>query len=171
MSDKHIEMQENEPIVYIKDWEEQIKRIWDLTLKLKQKIDFENPNTILETGFLSLIWKMSQEAFDIPREIQVVVDKKDNLFMDVGTPGHVEFNLEPVGMELPIKCWIHTHPFGRAYFSQTDWRTINTMKPIMKTAVVLGDNQYWAYHLEREVVKTVQFARLISPEFKEGEEE
>ena len=39
---------------------------------------------------------------------------------------------------MPIKCWIHTHPFGKAYFSGTDWNTINTYEPIMDSAIVLG---------------------------------
>jgi len=33
----------------------------------------------------------------------------------------------------------------------------------METAIVLGDNQYWAYHLDSEIVKTVKFAKLSPP--------
>jgi proteasome lid subunit RPN8/RPN11 len=112
---------------------------------------------------------MSTQAFVIPREIQVVVDSNDRLHISVGTPGYVEFKIDPVGMKLPIKCWIHTHPMGKAYFSGTDWRTLKTWKPMMETAIVLGDNEYWAYTLESEIVKTVRFATLTPP--KVGEEE
>ena len=42
---------------------------------------------------------------------------------------------------MPIKCWIHTHPFGKAYFSGTDWNTINTYEPIMDSAIVLGGTE------------------------------
>jgi hypothetical protein len=168
MSDKHIEMQE-EPIVKIEHWEDRIRRVWESILKLGIKPNFSNPDTYVENTFLSEIWHMSTQAFDMPREVQVVVDSKDRLHISVGTPGFVWFQDMPVGMSLPIRCWIHTHPFGRAYFSGTDWSTIKTWKPVMETAIVLGDNQYWAYHLESEVVKTVQFAKLSPPEG--GEEE
>ena len=77
-----------------------------------------------------------------------VVDANNNLFISVGTPGFVSFmgqedelhdREEP--MQLPIACWIHTHPFGSAYFSGTDWRTIRTWEMLMESAIVLGDNQ------------------------------
>ena len=99
--------------------------------------------------FLDTIWETSLTAFDIPREVQVVIDGMDNCYLSVGTPGFVSFlnqdeQLYGKGgtpLTLPIKCWIHTHPFGAAYFSGTDWTTINTWKPIMDMAIVLGNNQ------------------------------
>ena len=33
------------------------------------------------------------------------------------------------------------NPFGKAYFSGTDWSTIKTWEHIMEHAIVLGDNQ------------------------------
>ena len=51
-------------------------------------------------------------------------------------------NENTTGMKLPIRCWIHTHPFGSAYFSGTDMKTINTWKTLMASAIVLGDNQH-----------------------------
>ena len=169
MSDKHIEMQE-EVVVNIVDWEGRIRRTWESILKLGINPNFSNPDTYVENTFLSEIWSMSTTAFDMPREIQVVIDSNNKLFISVGTPGYVWFDELPVGMSLPIKCWIHTHPFGKAYFSQTDWTTIKTWEPVMETAIVLGDNQYWAYHLESEVVKTVQFGILKAPDLT-GESE
>ena len=163
MSDKHIDMQED-PIVKIEHWEDRIQRVWESILKLGIKPNFGNPDTYVENTFLSEIWHMSTQAFGIPREIQVVVDSNDRLHISVGTPGYVEFKIDPIGMKLPIKCWIHTHPTGNAYFSSTDWKTLKTWKPMMETAIVLGDNQYWAYHLDSEIVKTVKFATLSAPE-------
>ena len=64
--------------------------------------------------FLEKIWEMSMEAFDSPREIQVVIDNNNRLFISFGTFSFVEFSEDPVGMKLPVKCWIHTHPFGKA---------------------------------------------------------
>ena len=60
-------------------------------------------------------------------------------------------------MCLPIKCWIHTHPFGEAYFSSTDWGTINTWKTVMEYAVVLGNLQYYAYKISEDMGKKIYF--------------
>lgn len=90
---------------------------------------------------MDAIWTASTEI--LPHlEVQAIVDSDHKLFVSTGTPGYVDFSgIHPAmleGMKLPILCWIHTHPFGSAYFSATDWKTINTWKPLMKTAYVLG---------------------------------
>ena len=94
-------------------------------------------------NFLQTIWEMSMTAFDSPREIQVVLDSNNNIFADFGSASFVEFKNESKlsGMKLPIKCWIHTHPFGKAYFSSTDWNTIRTWEPVMNYAIVLGGDE------------------------------
>ena len=133
-------------------------------------IPYNNPNNELE-AFLSVIWEKSMKAFDIPREVQVVVDAKNTVFINVGTPSFVSFDgadeEELEGMKLPFKCWIHTHPFGQAYFSGTDWRTLNTWKPMLANAIVLGDNEYWAYDVKRGIVKQVKYGLLQSPKIEE----
>jgi hypothetical protein len=48
-------------------------------------------------------------------------------------------------MSLPIKCWIHTHPFGAAYFSGVDWGTVNVWKSLMHEAYVLGGVEHYGY--------------------------
>ena len=116
--------------VVIEDWEEQIKNAWS-------DGNFE----FVDENFLDTIWEMSLTAFDIGREVQVVVDGKMNIYISAGDPGFVWFKDIPTGMSLPIECWIHTHPFGRAYFSGTDWNTIRTWEPVMNYAIVLGDNE------------------------------
>ena len=40
-------------------------------------------------AFLDTIWEMSLTAFDIPREVQVVIDANKNLFISFGTPSFV----------------------------------------------------------------------------------
>tara|TARA_R110000744_G_scaffold113275_3_gene212274 strand:+ start:549 stop:1160 length:612 start_codon:yes stop_codon:yes gene_type:complete len=90
--------------------------------------------------FLSEIWEASTGILS-GLEVQVVIDSSDRLHISSGTAGYVDFKINPVGMKLPIKCWIHTHPFGQAYWSGIDWRTINTWRPMMKKAIVLGNNQ------------------------------
>ena len=116
--------------VNIEDWEEQIKNAW-----ADGNFDFGDEN------FLDTIWEMSLTAFDIGREVQVVIDGKYNIYISAGDPGFVWFKEPPTGMTLPIECWIHTHPFGKAYFSGTDWNTIRTWEPVMNYAIVLGDNE------------------------------
>ena len=117
--------------------------------------------------FLEKIWEMSMEAFDSPREVQVVIDNNNRLFISFGTFSFVEFSEDPVGMKLPVKCWIHTHPFGKAYFSGTDMRTINTWKTRMLSAIVLGDNEHqtWFRNVNYMEHHTYQKSDII--EFKE----
>lgn len=107
-------------------------------------------------SFLDVIWEQSLTAFDKPREVQVVIDSNLNLFISYGTPGFVSFEHQEEElldrqkrMKLPIVCWIHTHPFGAAYFSGTDWNTIRTWEMLMQSAIVLGDNQRMLWTKER----------------------
>jgi len=44
-------------------------------------------------------------------------------------------------MKLPLKDWIHTHPFGNAYFSGTDLKTISMWERYLDKATVLGNNE------------------------------
>ena len=156
----------DEPIIINKNWKKEIQKIYTMYQKLENLDDaFINPSRDAE-NFLSMIWHQSQSAFDLPREIQVIIDSNNKLFMNVGTPSFVSFDNQGSslkGMKLPIRCWIHTHPFGQAFFSSTDWKTLDTWKPMMKSAVVLGDNEYWAFDLETSVVKVVKFGILKSP--------
>jgi hypothetical protein len=66
--------------------------------------------------------------------------------MDFGTPGTCDFPVDfdnvPVGMVLPIKCWIHTHVFGAAYFDEDDWRTIRWWESLMMEAIVIADDEH-----------------------------
>jgi hypothetical protein len=117
-------------VVMQADWDDQIKNAWAYG-----GFDYRNQE------FLDTIWEMSLTAFDIGREVQVVIDGKMNIYISAGDPGFVWFKEPPKGMCLPIECWIHTHPFGSAYFSGTDWTTIKTWEPVMNCAIVLGDKQ------------------------------
>ena len=91
--------------------------------------------------FLDEIWHVSTKVLP-GLEVSVIVDGNNELYISKGTGVFVDYTDENVaGMRIPIKCWIHTHPFGQAYFSGTDWRTINTQRPILMEAIVLGDKQ------------------------------
>ncbi len=160
-----------------KNWK---KNIRDAYKQLKDDIVWLYPNNTTET-FLSVIWNASQKAFDIPREVQVMVDSNENLYISYGTPGFVSFEghedelINGAPMKLPIKCWIHTHPFGTAFWSMTDWKSLKTWKPVLDSAIVLGDNEYLAYGLDTQVAKKVMFGVMEPPEtvinYKTEEEE
>ena len=102
-----------------------------------------------DRGFWGDIWHASYHILN-GLEVQVVIDSNDKAFVSTGTPGYVDFlRIDPAkmeGMKLPIKCWIHTHPFGAAYFSGTDWRTVNTWRPLMQKAYVLGGNHHRGHY-------------------------
>ena len=66
-------------------------------------------------------------------------------------------------MTLPIECWIHTHPFGRAYFSGTDWNTIRTWEPVMNYAIVLGDNEHMVW--TKDTKHTVFYRKELVQDF------
>lgn len=101
------------------------------------------------TKLFESIWHASTEI--LPKlEVQVVIDSDDAIFISSGSTGYVDFKIDPVGMKLPIKCWIHTHPFGRAYFSGTDIRTVSIWEPLMKEAYVLGGIGHYGYWSQEE---------------------
>ena len=126
----------NEELIVINgNWKEEIEKMWGETIGF----DTNNDN------FLDTIWEMSLTAFDIPREVQVVIDNNNNLYISVGNPGFVWFQTPPLGLKLPLKCWIHTHPFGKAYFSGTDWKTIRTWEPVLDEAIVLGGSEWMTW--------------------------
>ena len=109
--------------------------------------------------FLDLIWAVTHDVCN-GNEIQVVIDSNENIYCSEGNPGLVWFNQDDksvFGMKLPIKVWIHTHPFGKAFFSGTDWSTINTWRPMMNYAIVVGDEEYFSYNLKSSTSKFVKY--------------
>ena len=87
---------------------------------------------------------MSTTAFDKPREIQIVIDGNDKLHISAGNPGYVTFGGQEeglAGMKFPLKEWIHTHPFGQAFWSGTDMNTINMYHRFLNSATVIGDGE------------------------------
>ena len=108
----------------------------------KHKVDM---TSYKDKRFFNAIWHASTEILPA-LEVQVVIDGKNNCYVTTGSSGYVEFGMKPpVGMSLPIKCWIHTHPFGAAYFSGVDWGTVNVWKSLMHEAYVLGGVEHYGY--------------------------
>jgi len=92
-----------------------------------------------DEDFHEAIWQVSTEFLD-GKEVSVIVDKNNKLFISRGTSSFVDYKKENMaGLTIPMRCWLHTHPFGKAYFSNTDWDTINNQHPILNSAIVLGD--------------------------------
>lgn len=102
-----------------------------------------------DLSFHRTIWECSTEILP-GLEVQVVIDGKNNCFVSTGSPGFVDFFEPPVGMSLPIRCWIHTHPFGAAYFSGTDIRTVSIWEINMECAYVLGGEGHYGFWSQRE---------------------
>ena len=95
------------------------------------------------------IWYASTEI--LPKlEVQVMIDDEHKIFISTGTAGYVDFKIDPAGMKLPIKCWIHTHPFGAAYFSGTDIRSVSSWEPLLKEAYVLGGEGHYGSWSQEE---------------------
>jgi hypothetical protein len=132
------------------DWHDQIREVFE-----EGKTIWHGKNYRHEK-FLDKIWEMSLNAFDIPREVQVVVDAEDNLFITHGTPGLVWFDEAPAGMKMPLRCWIHTHPFGTAYFSGRDWLTINTWRLLLPEAIVLAGKEKMTWFRDGEYTEFVR---------------
>ena len=119
-----------------------IKEVWNARTDWYNAVSEYEP--FAETSFFKVIWDMSTNI--LPHlEVQVVVDNNDNCFVSTGSSGFVSFMQQPTGLKLPIKCWIHTHPFGRAYFSGVDWKTVGTWKTQMKEAYVLGGEEHFGF--------------------------
>ena len=120
------------------------------------------------------IWVASTQVLP-GLEVQVVIDSNNRAHISSGSAGYVSFLKEPKKMKLPVKCWFHTHPFGSAYFSGTDWNTVNTWLPLMEKAYVIGgDNHYgfWSQTKPNELeIKEKDGTYRIQKQIKGEEEE
>ena len=143
------------------DWKQHIR---DVHGDMASDIEYQFPNNSTE-AFLTAIWKMSIDVLE-GMEVQVIVDHKDDLYISSGNSSFVSFEGHEdelkIGdkMQLPLKCCIHTHPSGKAYFSDTDWNTIITWKSDIESCIVLGNNEYLAYHPRSKLAKMVYYGLL-----------
>ena len=156
MMNKRNKMTERTGIVLQDDWEQQIVDVFEERARLMKINRLQDYHNYRNENFLDKIWEMSLNAFDIPREVQIVVDADDQLFISHGSPGLVWFDEAPVGMKIPLKCWIHTHPFGSAYFSGRDWLTINTWRMMLPEAIVLGGAEKMTWFRDGEYTEFVR---------------
>jgi len=86
-------------------------------------------------------WKSLWSLADVlQREVSVLFDNEENIWVDIGTRGEVRMS-PPTGAKIPFKMWIHTHPYD-AYWSITDLETLACFSSIMEIALVLGHDHY-----------------------------
>lgn len=116
--------------------------------KMKRLLKYnykQNGNT---EKFWDEVWNLSTNILH-GLEVSVVIDRDEKLFISKGTASFVDYKDENIkGLTIPMKCWIHTHPFGKAYFSQTDWNTLKVQRMILDSAVVLGNGEYCTWDKE-----------------------
>ena len=74
------------------------------------------------------------------REVSVLFDSEDKVWVDVGTSGQVRL-APPEGAIIPFKLWIHTHPWD-AYWSSTDLDSLLLFSGILNEAIVLGNDHF-----------------------------
>lgn len=173
MSNEWYMMQEEKSIKEMAKKREQavnfVKKAWDFVVE-----QYGCSDAVASVTFHSAIWEASTVILP-SLEVQVVIDDNDVAHVSTGSAGFVDFQINPVGMKLPIKCWIHTHPFGAAYFSGTDIRTVSIWGPKMKEAYVLGGLDhfgYWAseYPRQLQILKCGELIRTQTWGPKEGDE-
>ena len=89
----------------------------------------------------SEVWEI---ADSMGREVSILIDRRNMVFVDVGTAGRVNLN-PPEGSEVPFRLWVHTHPRD-AYWSSTDRDSLAHYSMLLDEALVLGFD-----HLKRSV--------------------
>jgi len=116
-------------------WQKEINEVWEHLLRKGEDIPRNR-------RFLDAIWNASTKILP-GLEISVIIDRKGKLFMNSGSPEYVDYGgVNVTGMSIPIRCWIHTHPFGYAFWSGTDNRTLRNWRPINQEAIVLGRGEH-----------------------------
>ena len=105
-------------------------------------------------------WKSDiQKIFTLFRKVENLEDSFINPSRDAEDFLSIIWHKSQTSFDLPREIQV----------SHTDWTTLDTWKPMMESAIVLGNNQYWAFDLKTSVVKIVQFGVLQSPLNKEEE--
>ena len=113
-----------------------IKETPEPVLDVESEFSIDYVINLAKKGNWHMIYQLSNF---VSREVSILVDSKDNYFVDWGTIGSVELS-PPIGAVLPFKLWVHTHPSNTAYWSITDRNTLEIAKGILDKALVLGEN-------------------------------
>ena len=101
------------------------------------------------------VWSL---ADSLKREVSILFDSQGLIWVDIGTIGMVHVS-PPIGSELPLRLWVHTHPWS-AYWSDTDRIALAGFAGALDEALVLGHD-----HLVRSIGRdpeTQPFGRQLS---------
>ena len=94
------------------------------------------------------------------REVSVLFDSEDKVWVDVGTSGQVRL-APPEGAIIPFKLWIHTHPWD-AYWSSTDLNSLMQFSGILNEAIVLGNDHFKrTIHSQEKVPKPLELGSAL----------
>ena len=74
----------------------------------------------------------------LKREVSLLFDSQGLVWVDIGDRGMVRLS-PPMGSQLPLRLWVHTHPLT-AYWSSTDRRALGSVSGILQEALVLGND-------------------------------
>ena len=107
--------------------------------RLESPALLETIAALASSGMWRQLWTV---AHALNREVSVLFDSEDRIWVDVGTAGQVRLK-PPVGATIPFRLWVHTHPW-LAYWSSTDLATLASYSRILEEALVLGHD-----HLKR----------------------
>jgi len=134
------------------DWKQHIR---DVHGDMADNIQFLFPNNPTE-AFLTAIWKMSNDVLE-GKEVHVIVDGKDDLYISSGLPVFVSFEWHEdeltngAPMSIPIKSYIRTGTYGLpASLDENDWRTVRSGSGILDSYIVLGNNEYLVMRTKNE---------------------
>ena len=128
-----------------------IKETPEPVLDVESEFSIDYVINLAKKGNWYMIYQLSNF---VSREVSILVDSKDNYFVDWGTIGSVELS-PPIGAVLPFKLWVHTHPSNTAYWSITDRNTLEIAKGILDKALVLGENGLLSTTLQPTTSSTV----------------
>lgn len=142
LNEEELQSKREMAIEYIHQYWDNVRYTWETQ---SPRVPFEDVEFLADNlDFHNRIWEASTSI--LPNlEVQVVVDAKNKIHVSSGSAGYVSWQQNPKGISVPIKCWIHTHPFGSAYFSGTDIRTVTAWQPLMETAYVLGGEGHYGH--------------------------
>jgi hypothetical protein len=150
------------------DWREHLSSLWQAV-----EIEFDaNCPEILTEMFLSQVWKISRlnvgelRLDGESKQVNVIVDDDDKLFFSNNTAylslaiEYHEDETENSRIQFPIKSWIMTKSNGKASIEKIDWEIIDHWGDKISNCIVLGNNEYLAYNIEKDLAKKVYYGTL-----------
>lgn len=150
------------------DWRGHLSSLWEAV-----RIEFDaNCPEILTELFLTQVWKISRlnvgelRLDGESKHVNVIVDNEDKLFFSNNTAylslaiNYHEDESENLKIQFPIKSWIMTKPSGKADIEQIDWDIIDQWGEKISNCIVLGNNEYLAYNIKKDLGKKVFYGTL-----------